>query len=175
MWCRILWDLRATETFTLGKRVLPILHAISAASSFLVVILFMLGASMQVSYAFTNRRLYTIMLQTYNMGFIGDLKADLFFGTDAAESLDSLWLSGHLAYLVFGFILIVAMANIFIQVMGQAYDMELQEVEVSFTRARASRALQLMFRDMLLRGRKFNCSDSGSENYVWVCQRSTGG
>eukprot|EP00929_Paragymnodinium_shiwhaense_P040741 TRINITY_DN21223_c0_g1_i1.p1 TRINITY_DN21223_c0_g1~~TRINITY_DN21223_c0_g1_i1.p1 ORF type:complete len:243 (-),score=14.75 TRINITY_DN21223_c0_g1_i1:261-989(-) len=172
MWFRLLWTLRTVERYNVGRRVLPILGSMTRASSFLLVAMFFFGASMSVSLAFTDKDVSAIFFDTYRMGFIGDMRANLFIDQHyIAGMFTSLSLASHLAYMMFGFLVMVSMANIFIQVMGQAYDDESKRVEVSFNRARAFRGLQFcLYSEMLTK--LLDCCPWNEDNRViWYCYR----
>eukprot|EP00929_Paragymnodinium_shiwhaense_P040745 TRINITY_DN21223_c0_g2_i1.p1 TRINITY_DN21223_c0_g2~~TRINITY_DN21223_c0_g2_i1.p1 ORF type:complete len:739 (-),score=70.92 TRINITY_DN21223_c0_g2_i1:341-2338(-) len=172
MWFRLLWTLRTVERLNVGRRILPILGSLTQASSFLLVSLFFFGASMQVSLAFTEKELGAIFFDTYRMGVIGDMKASLFIDRENVEGVFTMLpMASHVAYMLFGFLVMVSMANIFIQVMGQAYDAESKHVEVSFNRARAFRGLQFaLYNEML--SKLFDCCNWKEANHViWYCYR----
>merc|ERR1719217_13136 len=135
---------------------------------------------MQVSSAFTLRPFSFLAFDTYRMGFIGDMHSQLFFDDDV-ELWSPLGLAGRVAYMFFGFVVMVSMANIFIQVMGEAYDKNSQEVDVAFNRARAFRGLQFqMYLEVLddltggcfsFRSRRVGCSGRA---ITWFCCPSHG-
>eukprot|EP00929_Paragymnodinium_shiwhaense_P119221 TRINITY_DN91100_c0_g1_i1.p1 TRINITY_DN91100_c0_g1~~TRINITY_DN91100_c0_g1_i1.p1 ORF type:complete len:664 (-),score=44.35 TRINITY_DN91100_c0_g1_i1:153-2144(-) len=172
MWFRFLWVIRTVERLNVGRRVLPILGSLMEATSFLLVTIFIFGASIQVSLAFTDEDLPTIMFDTYRMGFIGDMQSRLFIDYDDPVPLFTpLGLASHFAYMLFGFLVMVSMANIFIQVMGQAYADEFAVVEVSFNRARAFRGLQFFMYYELLQQLVGCCPPTAESKrkVTWFC------
>eukprot|EP00930_Biecheleria_cincta_P017047 TRINITY_DN13659_c0_g1_i1.p1 TRINITY_DN13659_c0_g1~~TRINITY_DN13659_c0_g1_i1.p1 ORF type:complete len:190 (+),score=33.28 TRINITY_DN13659_c0_g1_i1:408-977(+) len=153
--------------FWFGTPSLPILEALHDVISFLIVTLFFTLASMQVSYALTDARLSDIFFDTYRMGFVGDMTNELFFNKDGPawtlESLFHFWW-----YFFFSFLVMVSLANIFIQVMGNAYDKAEKRVGISFVRSRMSVTLHYtVMADALDDLFARRCKDDAT-GYLWL-------
>ncbi|CAK0909274.1 unnamed protein product [Prorocentrum cordatum] len=154
LWIQMLF--LASPFTPIGTRFLPIVSAWGDMASFLLVSAFLLLASAQASYALTEMPLATIAIDTYLMGFIGEIQPQLFVAKtldldanpDTLSGLDSTEVPrigfGFFILMVSSFILMVSMANIFIQVMGDAYNRNKEMVQIQLTRARAEESLITM-------------------------------
>lgn len=143
-----------TSPFTaIGERFLPIVKACGEIGSFGLVTAFLFLASAQASYALTELDGWAILFYTYSMSIGIDMQPDLFIGPglsldldpDSIRNMDPMEGSrvgfGYFLLCGFSFVLMVSMANIFIQVMGDAYNRKKDEVQVTLTRARAEECL----------------------------------
>ncbi|CAK0900937.1 unnamed protein product [Prorocentrum cordatum] len=153
LWIQMLF--LASPFTTIGTRCPPIVSAWGNMAFFVLVSAFLFVASTQASYALTKMPLVTILIDTCLMGFIGEMKPHLFISTEldldanpnAISELDSTEVSqigfGYLVLLVSSFM--VSMANIVIQVMGDAYNRNKDMVHIiRLTRARAEESLITM-------------------------------
>ncbi|CAK0893533.1 unnamed protein product [Prorocentrum cordatum] len=185
-WIQLLYLARSFEF--VGKRFLPIISAWQDATSFLLVTSVVMAAVVQASYALTTLPLTAILVDTYRMGFLGDLKPRLFVSEpfdldehpDAVTSLDApdgfRTSFAYLSMMAFGFILMVSMANVFIQVMGDAYTSSKERVYATLTRARAEESLicslRKVGRDVLLP--RWAGPGDPYGKFVWFAQEEEG-
>jgi len=146
-----------------------------------MVSLIFLGAAVQASYALTEHGLPAIIFDAFKMGILAQHTPRLFldetFDIDANESVvDSLDLNASFDYFFmvgFGFILMVSMSNIFIQVMGEAYSSSKAQVKVTLTRVRARECLiDAMFLAGLPQCLASICGrrKTGYNQFVWFTQ-----
>jgi len=159
-WIVTFWQCRPFQTFDFGLRILPIIKALGEVVSFLFVMLFFFGASYQVSFAFTDQPMSSIIFNTYRMGFTGDMEDELFLTNSTFGEVD--YFIEHGAYYLFAFVVMVAMTNIFIGVMGNAFDFHQQKAKQLFVRERIS----VGFRYALLRQFWFARTDV---KWLWFC------
>ena len=150
------------DRFGLGRKVLPILEALHDVISFLIVSMFFAATSMQVSYALTVSKVSTIFFNTYRMSFVGDMNSELFFGEEGLNwSLAGLF---HFWwYFFFSFLVMVSLANIFIQVMGKAYDQAQDQFnsiqdQLEERRKKADK----MYKELVKRGKKVEKDAKGA-------------
>lgn len=136
-WLHVLWSLRVFRVFRLGVRIIPIIEALGDVASFLLVTFFTFGASYQASYALTQRPMSEIMFNTYRMGFVSEMESSLFLSTEKAVQLTPRVVTEKLTYCVFTFLIMASLTNIFIQIIGQAYEEHQKNAVSSFVRARA--------------------------------------
>jgi hypothetical protein len=154
-------------------------------ASFLLVSCFLLGASAQASYALTELPLSTIVVDTYLMGFVGEMMPQLFMeqGSSLESGRDMSDMSaarvsrtgfGYVLLCLSSFIIMVSMANIFIQVMGDAYNDNKDRVQITLTRARAEESLITALWKAggasLLPRRCSRLDQQGRREFVWFTQ-----
>merc|ERR1712137_798552 len=86
-WIRILYFLRGFQTLRLGVRILPILGALGEQASFVLVLLFFLGAYANASYALSDEGWAPIWFSSYSVGFLGefDKASDVLFVGEGEE------------------------------------------------------------------------------------------
>jgi len=174
-WWKTLYAFRALDYF--GERLLPILGAFREVLPFTLVLVFYAGAFANAFYALSHQGFDRVFVSVYRLGVLGDftLEGDV-FGTSDRQKFDTendefrtipgmrlSWWWMQLA-LFFGtsFLLTVAMMNIFIQVMGSAFDRQEEVSEARFIRSRASICLYYFLRPWL--GARHSDRD-----VVWMC------
>jgi len=177
-WWKLLYALRGLDYF--GERLLPILGAFQEVLPFTLVLLFYTGAFVHGTYALSFQGLDKVVLAVYRLGVLGDfdLESDVYgatyqssvdldtgeIGTKLGPRLDW-WVLQLLLFLAASFLLTIAMMNIFIEVMGSAFDRQEEMAEARFLRARAAICLSYTLRPyQRLFGNK-----QVDQQYVWMC------
>jgi len=165
-WVTLLYGCRGFQHWKIGLRILPVLAALSEVASFLMVMIFFFGASYSASYALTDAKMSEIVTNTYRMQFTGELEESLFLSGESGP----VWFYEHIAYFVFGFLIMAAMANIFIGIMSNAFDYYQDKVTALFVRSRASMGLDYaLLRQRLFLYRRGGRGGLSEEDYVWLC------
>lgn len=161
-WIVTFWRCRSFQTFSFGLRILPIVKALGEVVSFMFVMLFVFGASYQVSYAFTEEPMSNLVFNTYRMGFTGDLEDNLFL-TDNTKFGEPQYFWEHFAYYVFAFVVMVSMTNIFIGVMSSAFDYHQERALQLFVRERIALGLRYALLRECIPGRP------QEPEWLWFC------
>merc|ERR1719461_348516 len=106
--------------------------------------MFFFGAASTVSFAVTDVWLERLMIDTYGLAFAGQYAPRMFFMEEDPSNEHSFsleWVLRFLVYVSFGILIMVALNNIFIGIMGNAYDYHKEKVSCLLVRQRASVAL----------------------------------
>lgn len=181
-WVRVIW--LCTGFHRLGKLILPIVSALGQVWDFAVVMTVLMAWYVQVSYTLSvhGRSLAYVWFAAYRLGILGDfdVEADVLFESESAaagvsESTTAEW--WPFQYAVFigaSFLLAVAMTNIFIGIMSNAFDLNTEKVEELFTRRRARLALNYILRRdslwMLCPACKRTKGAHAQTDCLWYCR-----
>jgi len=170
-WFRILFQASGFSVFQLGLRILPILHALREAVSVVLVMLVFLFACAHVSYGLSDLSWDNLLFTAYRIGFLGDFDTNqdvLFLKKKDPHNMCSPWeekapwqSSQYIAFVFFSFVISVAMTNIFIGIMSNAFDAHQERVLELFIRMRADIGLNYALLN----------STPLEEKYIWFCYR----
>lgn len=143
-WVVLLVSLRGFQFLRLGARILPILAALGEVKDFILIIFFFLAAYGQASYVLSEPKtsVNQIMFSVYKLAFLSsfDVSTDIRFGEEGEDVLP--WRGPqYVSFVFFSFVIAVALSNIFIGVLGSAFDDSQAKVGQLFVRARAAIAL----------------------------------
>lgn len=135
-WIRVLVILSGFETWDMGKTILPILLTMLKMVQWriLFVVSMFLASVGCVSYAMSDQDPSWLLLHVYQLAFTGDYPTKMFF-------------SGHLGFLpllsyaLVGILIMVTLTNIFISLVGVAFQDHQDNAERIFVRHRAKNAL----------------------------------
>merc|ERR1712060_410318 len=78
------------------------------------------------------------------------------------------WFVERFAYMLFGFLIMVSMSNIFIQVMGSTYDQNSRCKETLYVKHLCKVGLRYA---VIHRGRRLSFYSSTEDEYVWFCYK----
>jgi len=170
LWIRVLGVLSGLEVMSLGTRILPIAETLGEMSSFLFVMLFFFMAAFTVAYAMVDDSAMVLLQDTYQMAFAGQYQRSMFFPEILHDDhFDVMtreeifeWVFRFFVYCCFGILIMVALNNIFIGMMGNTYDSHEQHAWSLFVRHRAIWAL-----DVQLLTHSFD-----TDKYLWIVQPS---
>mmetsp|Transcript_65535 Transcript_65535/g.166007 ORF Transcript_65535/g.166007 Transcript_65535/m.166007 type:complete len:1320 (+) Transcript_65535:261-4220(+) len=156
-WIRLLYAFRGTSTFRLGPRILPIIFALGEVTDFVLITMFFTCACAHVSYALSEKStsLNSVLFSSYRLGFLADFEIpdDVFFISEGEEAFK--WQPFQTAaFILFSFVVSIALTNIFIGVMSNAFDYHSERVSELFVRTRAAIALDHALRGV---GRRSLC------------------
>jgi len=168
LWLRFIYQLRITET--LGKHFLPIFKAIKHSLGFFLFVALCTLSVTQAYYTMGMRSepdpFYAAFVQIFRLVFLGDF--DLFefegeenssLGPDEGRRLlfEERWsiqdpkqtvnfFPAHVLFYATSISMSIALMNILIGVLGQAYDVEEDRAEIAFLRQRAQTLAMIAFR-----------------------------
>jgi len=145
-WIKIVTYLRGLQTLRLGQKFLPIHYTLQEGVSFLAVMVFFILAAWHALYAlYPEEEVSWIGLfrQTYELGFLGEFAADNLLGKSANDGTSSWAWVQQITFLVAAMLVVVMLTNIYIGVMGNAYNHNHGKALELFVRARASICLDI--------------------------------
>lgn len=174
-WWSLLYALRGFDT--LGQRILPVIGAFKEVLPFSMVVIFYFGGFVHAFSALSISKPFTeILLSSYRLGFLGDFDMDELIGEESEgltwSRIQQAW------FILMTFLFTLAMMNIFIGIMTNAFDAEVEKVETGFLRERASQCLRYASQPAWLRvdrvalrllGRRQN--GARGTRTIWVCMQ----
>jgi len=149
-WISVLYACRGFQRFRLGPRILPIFAALTEVGDFVLITLFFAGSCCHAAYALSNHEISYryIMFSVYRLGFLGDFatREDVLYlpEDDPNAEPTSQTVFQYLSFVIFSFVIAIAMTNIFIGVMSNAFDFHQERVTELFVRSRAKMGLNHM-------------------------------
>jgi hypothetical protein len=172
-WIKIVTYFRGILTLELGPKFLPISYTLQAGLSFLVVMAFFILAAWHAFYSLRPEyEGWTYMFSmTYNLGFLGDFDMDNLLSPSGNAGVSSWAWVQQIAFAVSAMLVTVMLTNIYIGVMGSAYDHFHGKAQVLFVRARASICLDIFMQYGSSWGAMFGGRDARfQDEYVWFCR-----
>jgi len=179
-WFAIMYGLRGQQTFQFGMRVLPILAALREVTDFLVVMVFFMGGSMQMFYALSTRPILEVLFSSHRMGLLQDfdIKHDILGMAHMWEEAPLRtqpvdWYAWQIIlFIATSFVIAVALFNIFIGVMSNAYDVQSGRAVELFVEARITIGLEYFaihhYSDEAPSVDDME-RDTKEDEYIWCC------
>eukprot|EP00928_Gymnodinium_smaydae_P079493 TRINITY_DN63406_c0_g1_i1.p1 TRINITY_DN63406_c0_g1~~TRINITY_DN63406_c0_g1_i1.p1 ORF type:complete len:940 (-),score=140.96 TRINITY_DN63406_c0_g1_i1:590-3409(-) len=187
---KVMYQLRPCASLRMGFRILPVMGALGELVSFMFVMLFFLLSTVLADMALSPRSVLQIISAQYRLGLLGDfaMKGDIYGLEDDFENEVSAsplpWANYQLAfYFIASLIVSLAMTNIFIGVMGNAYAHYQEIVAELFVRVRLTIGLNFLLynesykevkkqakRRAALLSKELGAMDEVEDQcYVWFC------
>lgn len=164
-WVRILFFLRVTKT--LGTRVLPILDSVSHIGAFVIVVAFCLASFIHMYWVLAYENPLEATMLVFRLAMMGDFDQE-----EMDERLPEFWT--YIFIIVLGFVMCITILNIFIGVLGLAYEDSCTNAHRSFVREQANVALSIRAAVeglSVLAGRRLRCW--GGNGAVKVASETT--
>lgn len=192
-WVKIVSHCRVIQTHRLGQKLLPIYYTLREGLSFLVVMMFFIMAACHAFYSLYPERgtSWTYLFSmTYNFGFLGSFDPDNLLSQSANDGTNSWAWVQHLTFAIAAMLVMVMLTNIYIGVMGNAYNHYHGKARELFVRARASICLDISLQYNNTWKAMF-CDKNGSQlqddesslrdkkpmfrdEYLWFCRADSG-
>jgi len=150
-WVRLLYTWRAFPF--VGQKIIPFVRSFAALEGILLVTLFVFGCAVHAAFALdlsadgTSYR--PVFIGGVRMLFVGDgagIDMMLSLGRDTDESESGPSISAFILFFVATLIFCICILNLFIAVLGEAYDIAQEQAFSNFSRERAAICLQCFLR-----------------------------
>jgi len=147
-WIRLLYMFRGCESWSFGKRILPIMTSLREVSTFLIIMFFFLGAYTIAAYSISTQdmSLLQVILSAYRLNFLSDFDMD---ATHQHLPREWEWLQ-LVVFVVASVVITISMMNVYITVMSKAFDYHTERVVELFVRERAAMGLDHALRSEAL-------------------------
>lgn len=158
--------LMGVELWDLGMTILPIFGALKQVAPFLSAMFFFAGGAYMFIYSLSGQPMSKIMVHTYQMSFnLNDYEEKMVVDKHAETGVWILMIAG---YAFFGIVITVALNNIFIGIMGNAYDDQHEKAKQLFVRKRLLTGLHWQ----LLKHGLPNClvKPPNYTDCIWYCE-----
>jgi uncharacterized membrane protein (DUF485 family) len=182
-WLKIVTYFRGIQSLRLGQKFLPISYTLQEGTSFLLVMIFFILAAWHAFYSLypetvTGTSWTHLFSMTYNLGFLGEFDLNDLLSESATDGANSWAWVQQILFAFAAMLVMVMLTNIYIGVMGNAYnDYHAKALEL-FVRARASICLDISLQyGTAWQGCSVTRGIRGEamlrDEYVWFCSAAS--